>query len=174
MMFWTYPNITLFCLLSLRSLATPVASTENIIATLEDITSAELESDVERRQWVNCQSEKSVFDYSCWDKLNISSYITKWAATTPICTTDESDSRMDGSGCCTPGEPWAKCFLRVARGKNDQDCSVISESKCGSDIELNPTLNSSIRPQMMYVQKNLHEINTFFDQYYKGAIARKT
>ncbi|KAG8530597.1 uncharacterized protein KY384_004635 [Bacidia gigantensis] len=81
---------------------------------------------------------------------------------------------MDGSGCCSSDEPWARCFLRLARGTNDQDCTVINNQKCGSDIELDPGLNETTNHQVRYIQKNIHEINNFFSNYFHAIDSSKS
>ena len=157
------------CLFLTQSTQTPLTWVDDLI-TIDDIQAIESEgAELERRQWINCESDHASFDYSCWSTLNVSTFLTNWVSTTPICTTNRSDVRMDGSGCCIPDEPWGRCFLRLARGVDDQDCSVINDVKCGSEIVMDPKISASIHHQVRYVQKNIHEINNFFSNYYRGA-----
>ena len=164
--------LPLLGLLASHIRGTPIGLTEDDILSIESATKALSDLvDLEPRQWVNCEDEKANFDASCWDTLKLTDWLTGWNAYTPICTDDRSDPRMDGSGCCRQDEGWARCFLRLARGTNDQDCTVINDQKCASDIEVDPSLPKDIMPQVRYIQKNIHEINNFFSNYFQGMIA---
>ena len=113
---------------------------------------------LEARQAPNCNigtqvNNAGTYDSSCWNTLDIMSYLTNWKATTT----------------CGPSEPWSTCFLRLATQQNSYDCTQISTQKCPllSSMQLEG-LDASIASQVNYVALNIVTINTFFSAYYMG------
>ena len=55
-----------------------------------------------------------------------------------------------------PNEPWATCFLRLALGNADYDCSQINTKSCSLEgFQLAKGLNSMSTAQMRYVVRTL-------------------
>ena len=55
-------------------------------------------------------------DSSCWDTLDMTDWMTKWNATTTVCTATQSPST---SSCqCRIDESWATCFMRLTYARN--------------------------------------------------------
>ena len=113
---------------------------------------------LEARQAPNCSigtqvNNADAYDNSCWNALDIMSYLTNWKATTT----------------CGPSEPWSTCFLRLATQQNSYDCTTISTAKCPllSSMELEG-LDPSIASQVNYVVLNIVTINNFFSAYWLG------
>ena len=111
---------------------------------------------LEARQAPSCNmgtQVNGIYDSSCWNALDIMSYLTKWKATTT----------------CGPSEPWSTCFLRLATKQNSYDCTQISTTMCPllNSMELEG-LDASIASQVNYVVLNIVTINTFFSAYYEG------
>ena len=76
------------------------------------------------RQTVNCADLNAAISPLCWDILKIPDYLNDptegWKAKTPICTI--ADNKQF---CCEPNEPWSTCFLRLAHGTPNQDCTQL-------------------------------------------------
>ena len=116
---------------------------------------------------VNCTdiSLSASYNSSCWDQLNVPSYLTEWQATTPICNASSTSDH----GCCKETEYWANCFLRLATGVTGADCTTVGDPKCNYTAQINPDLlNSSTAPQARYVLRGIIGISDFFDAYYGG------
>ena len=114
---------------------------------------------------VNCTdvSPSAGYNSSCWDQLNVPSYLTEWQATTPTCMASSTSNNV----CCKVTEYWANCFLRLATGVTGGDCSVVGGPSCNYSAEINPSLRSSpTAPQIRYVVREIIAINAFFDAYY--------
>ena len=114
---------------------------------------------------VNCTEFSSPADYnsSCWDQLNIPSYLTEWQATTPTCNASSADI----NACCKATENWASCFLRLATGVKDGDCSVLGAPTCNYSAQISTSLLSSpTAPQINYVVRGIVAMNEFFDAYF--------
>ena len=113
---------------------------------------------LETRQAPSCNigtqaNNADLYDASCWNTLDIMSYLTNWKATTT----------------CGPSEPWSTCFLRLATKQTSYDCTKLNPVSCplSSNIELEG-LDASIASQVNYVVLNIVTINTFFSAYYLG------
>lgn len=114
---------------------------------------------------VNCTDISSPAGYnsSCWDQLNVPSYLTEWQATTPTCKANSANN----NACCNITEYWANCFLRLATGVKGGDCSVLGGPSCNYSAQISPNLLSSpTAPQINYVLRGIVAINEFFDAYY--------
>ncbi len=109
-----------------------------------------------------------VYASSCWDTLDIMSYLTNWKATTPTCT-DAENSAGQTLSCCGASEPWSTCFLRLAtRQLNAYDCTQTSLTTCSFPAKLDLALDPTIASQVNYVVLNIMMINNFFVSYYNG------
>lgn len=105
-----------------------------------------------------CSGDSTIpYDQSCWDTLQLSAWLDNWNKTTPTC----SASGGNGSECCgpanNPSEPWTTCFLRLALGNSDYDCSQINSQACGLDgFQLNPNYLPSQKAQVRYIVRNIY------------------
>lgn len=122
------------------------------------------ESEINIRATYNCTNLRADPSTRCWTELGLSNYLADWNRTTPTCA---ATGNGDGSNCCTFGEPWTMCFLRLAYGSAGSDCSVINIQTCRLG-QLNPDLKSSIAPKVAYVVRNIMGINNLFTSYYTG------
>ena len=111
---------------------------------------------LEARQAPSCDigtHPNDLYDSSCWNALDIMSYLTNWKATTT----------------CGPSEPWSTCFLRLATQQNSYDCTQISTTTCPLLSSTNlKGLDASIASQVNYVVLNIVTINNFFSAYWLG------
>ena len=104
---------------------------------------------------VNCNDVTTGLDPSCWAKLNMTSWLSNWEATTPgaqgTASTENPDSepvttttstaatpfasggdigfRRRAAGC-ESGEAWSTCFLRLGLGHDGEDCTKLGPNKC--------------------------------------------
>ena len=117
---------------------------------------------LETRQATDCNDTSSDASITCWDELDLPSYILGWNLTTPTCA--DSD---DGHDCCQTEEPWSKCFLRLAYGAPGYDCTRISSQSC-SVTQLSPSLDPSIASKVRYVVQNIVNINQVLTAYNLG------
>ena len=140
---------------------------------------------LEARQAPSCNigtqvDDFAAYDSSCWNALDIMPYLTKWHATTPICT-DAENSAGQTLSCCGASEPWSTCFLRLSTKQvNAYDCtqlvSTASGPTCslgdngGRAFTLDTGLDPSIASQVNYVVLNIIMINNFFATYYTGQL----
>ena len=114
---------------------------------------------------VNCTdiSSPAKYNSSCWDQLNVPSYLTEWQATIPTCKATSANN----NACCNVAEYWANCFLRLATGVKGGDCSAVGGPSCNYSAQISPSLLSSpTAPQINYVLRGIVAINEFFDAYY--------
>ena len=118
-------------------------------------------ADLDTRAAYECADLRVTPDPRCWDKLDISGYLTGWDRNTPTCqaTGDADDNRAE---CCHPQEPWTTCFLRLSYGNGGAQCVTIYPQAC--------VLNalSLGAPIAGYVVRNIVEINFRFTSYYYG------
>ena len=138
---------------------------------------------LEARQAPNCNigtqvGNAAAYDISCWNTLNIMSYLTNWKATTPTCTDAETTAGQTLK-CCGASEPWSTCFLRLATVQlNAYDCTQLApmsggpscsfEGSGGRAFALDPNLDPTIASQVNYVVLNIIMINNFFASYNIG------
>ena len=117
----------------------------------------------EARQAANCTNLTSVASTACWDDLNIPDYVVEWTRTVPNCQMTGGD----GTECCHPQEPWTTCFLRLAYGNPDSDCTTLNSQQCALN-QISPGLEPDIASKTAYVVRNIVVINNLFRSYYKG------
>lgn len=102
---------------------------------------------------VNCSDLAASFDETCWGVLDLSDWLnnptTGWNKTAPICKATEDDAK-----CCVEGVPWTTCFLRLTRGRADEDCSMINAQNCPSNLP--NQLDPNISAEAQYVMKNIY------------------
>ncbi len=125
----------------------------SIVATNFGSCSPMPDSELSARQRVDCFDTATTFSESCWQILDLRSYlnhpVTGWNKTVPICTGWDLDST-----CCIADEPWTTCYLRLAHGKSGADCSQINAQACSYDPSLN--VDPSIAPYVAYTMKNIY------------------
>ena len=114
------------------------------------------------RQAADCNNTSSDASTTCWDELDIPSYILGWNLTTPTCTGSHGEN-----DCCQPEEPWSKCFLRLAYGQQGYDCTRLLSQSCTLN-QLSPSLDPSIASKVRYVVQNIVNINQVFASYNLG------
>ena len=98
---------------------------------------------------VNCTDLRAPTDSSCWQVLNLTTWLTNWNQTTPTCNEDQ-----DGADCCQVGEAWNRCFLRLAHGSSGSDCTHINAQACTWDQYL--AVNRDVAPQVFYVMTTIY------------------
>lgn len=96
------------------------------------------------------------YNDSCWATLNMTSWMKNWNTTTPRC-----NNTADGTNCCGPDgnkdEPWSRCFLRLALGDADYDCTQINLQSCSLEgFQLDSRYKASERPQLRYAVRNIY------------------
>ena len=104
---------------------------------------------------VSCSGDPSIpYDPSCYGQLGINAWLQSWNKTVPRCTSASSGARCCGpSG--NPNEPWSTCFLRLALGNADYDCSQINVKSCSLEgFQLAQGTNATA--QMRYIVRNLY------------------
>ena len=139
---------------------------------------------LEARQAPSCNIGTQVgnltaYDSSCWNTLNIMTYLTNWKATTPTCT-DAENSAGQTLSCCGASEPWSTCFLRLAtKQMNAYDCTQLAPTGTGpicslgganGAFALDSGLDPTIASQVNYVALNIIMINNFFAAYFTGQL----
>ena len=87
----------------------------------------------------NNTSEGAIFNEACWQRLDLTNYLTTWSL--PTCPADGS---LEGEGCCQAGEAWSTCFLRWAQNDATLDCTQINVGSCHFEKELNPALDRDL------------------------------
>ncbi|KAL6721039.1 hypothetical protein ACLMJK_000139 [Lecanora helva] len=123
---------------------------------------------LEDRQQTNCTDLDALYFPECWDQLDIPGYLndprTGWNVTTPVCKPSDSEA----SDCCKPGEPWSNCFIRLATGHTEFDCTKIGFRTCllSNRPPLSPTLAPSIAAKVRYVLRNIFSITYAITNYY--------
>ena len=121
----------------------------------------------EQTSHTNCTDDSSTYSEKCWAELGLSEYTKKWINYTPTC-----EGNMMDSMCCEKHEPWAKCFLRLARGDARMDCTVLNDQNCVNTGDMSKTLDPSIYNHVRYVAKNIYDINNFISTYFDGLYIR--
>ena len=91
-----------------------------------------------RQQQINCKDPSTGLDSSCWNNLQLTSWLKNWNQTTT----------------CNKGEIWTNCFIRLANKNPGTDCSVIGGNGCGPPSN-NLPVSPSIEPQVYYVLYNI-------------------
>ncbi|KAL8970640.1 MAG: hypothetical protein Q9197_003707 [Variospora fuerteventurae] len=152
--------------------------------------------ELEKRQQVNCTVPDALFFTECWQILNIHDYLTDsqtgWFSTTRICQNEAGSSGENaGNGCCTPGEPWSSCYLRLAIPKSNHDCTGANVNRCPEGMVNDIVVEDPVLvPYVRYTVKNIFgkqrrlrtsciqaekliirpAINNFFLTYYQGLV----
>ena len=95
-----------------------------------------------------CQSAPQVFNETCWDSLNLTSWLSEWSL--PTCASGEFEN------CCRPTDNWSNCFLRVATGVDLFNCTQFNTGDCAqTPTSLSNSLDPAIVPEVWYVVKNI-------------------
>ena len=112
-------------------------------------------SPLDGRQLVSdCNSAPKIFNETCWDTLNLTSWLTSWSL--PVCKPGQIDCQGDAKNCCEPTENWSNCFLRVAAGVDLFNCTQFNTGSCATPpTSLSNSLDSDTLPEVWYVVKNI-------------------
>lgn len=93
-----------------------------------------------------------IYNTSCWETLNLTSWLTNWYQTVPNCTT--GDTRE----CRAPDEAWTTTFLRIALNiTGGPDCTVLTA--CLGDAPSSNQiigLNATEAAKYRYVAYNIY------------------
>lgn len=116
--------------------------------------------ELEKRQQVNCTVTDALFFTECWEILNIYDYLTNektgWFQTTRICQNEGNSGENAGNGCCSPGEPWSTCYLRLNLKDTTSSCMSVRPNSCTdgmvSDIKIEDPV---LLPYVRYTVKNI-------------------
>ena len=122
-------------------------------------------SNLDTRATYNCTDLRAEPSTVCWDELDIAGYLAGWNKTTPTCQAT-GGAGNDGSGCCIANEPWTTCFLRLAYGTTNTDCTKLSSGQTCTLNPLSPDLDPSTAPKIGYVVRNIVVINNLFSSYH--------
>ena len=98
---------------------------------------------------INCSDLHAPTDSSCWQELDLTTWLKNWNQTTPTCNEDQ-----DGADCCQIGEVWNTCFLRLAHRSPGSDCTQINAQACTWSQYL--AVDRDIAPQVFYVMTNIY------------------
>ena len=106
-----------------------------------------------QQEGVACTDLSAPIDPSCYEALDISTWLINWNKTTPQC---QGNTDVN---CCVRTEPWSNCFLRLAQGKSGPVCNYLSntvdaDTKCDPS-QWKPVVDPSIAGQVRYVGFNL-------------------
>lgn len=88
----------------------------------------------------NCVSSHATIDPTCWSILELSAYVQDWNTTTPTC-----QPNGDTSVCCSPGEAWTTCFLRMNQPESGTDCTQIDSCAFSPSLAQLPAGNASAK-----------------------------
>lgn len=115
--------------------------------------------------WGTCRSTS--YNETCWNTLIVAEYIVKWEQDVAKCPQDNNTCIQTGCKC---NEPWSSCFLRLATGTPNYNCTQINIGHC--TLEGFPLNNpeSLDLPQNHYVVRNLFAINNFFVNWCKWVV----
>ena len=128
-----------------------------VLLSTKAILAMPIEEPTIRLRDLNCAGGPGApYDESCWGSLGLSDWLKNWNATAPKCAGAD-----DGSSCCgpsnNPNEPWTTCFLRLALGNADYDCSQINAKSCSLEgFTLSSKANSSDQAELRYVVRNIY------------------
>ncbi len=99
-------------------------------------------------QLSQCRNTPAVFNETCWDGLNMTTWLNEWSL--PTCNSS------DVANCCRETENWSKCFLRVATGVDLFNCTQFNTGACAqTPTTLSNSLDKKNVPEVWYVVKNI-------------------
>ena len=128
---------------SARTVTSEIAAAATGITTESTTSSASIT--------VNCTAPNALYDESCWGALNLSDWLLNWNQTVKRC----GPGHTSGVECCMVDEAWVTCFLRLAhKSPVGLGCGIITQSGCIENDFL--SVDSSILPQVRYVNKNIY------------------
>ncbi|KAL8976881.1 MAG: hypothetical protein Q9205_007208 [Flavoplaca limonia] len=111
-----------------------------------------------------CSGDMSTpYNETCWNTLKVAEYIVKWEQEVTKCPQGNNTCIQTG---CKSNEPWSSCFLRLATGTPDYNCTQINIGHCTLEGFPLKDPNSLDMPQNRYVVRNLFAINNFFVNWY--------
>lgn len=107
---------------------------------------------------VNCEVVTTGLSPSCWNELNMNSWMRNWLAST------SSNATGTGTAQCQPQELWSTCFLRLSLGFTGRNCSTIDTNGENSTCVM-PTLGDPPHdPRMFYGVWNIYGKSPSFNQ----------
>ena len=122
----------------------------------------------ERSQLIgaNCSSPANI-SATCWNQLEIPTYLTQWAAAHPTCNTAANET-----DCCNSEEPWSECFIRLAYAFDSSryaeyglDCTGFAGCREPPLAPpLAPSLPSGLTIQEFYVLNSIYAVNAVFSE----------
>ncbi|CAL8579582.1 hypothetical protein XPA_005319 [Xanthoria parietina] len=111
-----------------------------------------------------CSGDMSTpYNETCWNTLHVAEYILKWEQETPKCPPGNNTCIQTG---CASNEPWSSCFLRLATGTPDYNCTQINIGHCTLEGFPLKNPNSTDMPIIRYAARNIFAINNFFVNWY--------
>ena len=94
-----------------------------------------VDSHLEARKAVDCNSLDAKFDQSCWGTLGVSDFLHRWIDDHKCKDGVISTREVVSSGCCDNEDPWSSCFLRLEKGERGYDCTNINPQLCSWDAQ---------------------------------------
>lgn len=92
------------------------------------------------------------YNETCWNTLHVAEYILKWEQETPKCPPGNNTCIQTG---CASNEPWSSCFLRLATGTPDYNCTQINIGHCTLEGFPLKNPNSTDMPIIRYAARNI-------------------
>ena len=105
---------------------------------------------LQSRDLATCQDPNAGIDPSCWDLLDLTTFITNWNKTTPMCPPGPTTGK-----CCGATEAWTTCFLRMNQPESGSDCTTISSCAFSPSLKTIPN-DSHMTAQAHYVVFNIY------------------
>lgn len=100
---------------------------------------------LQSRDLVTCQDPNAGIDPSCWDLLDLTTFVTNWNKTTPVCPPGPTTGK-----CYSATEAWTTCFLRMNQPESGPDCTTISSCAFSPSLRAIPN-DSHMTAQAHYV-----------------------
>ena len=88
---------------------------------------------------------------SCWDTLGMNDWMFTWNFTTKT---------------CEPGEIWATCFLRLAYGSAEYDCSTLGSLNCSAPRLGGPVTDAHVFYGAFNIYGKHHPASTYRQMIY--------
>ncbi|KAL8992939.1 MAG: hypothetical protein Q9169_006721 [Polycauliona sp. 2 TL-2023] len=111
-----------------------------------------------------CSGDMSTpYNETCFETLKVGDYIVNWVQQTPKCAPGNNTCIQTG---CKSDESWSSCFLRLATGTPDYNCTQISIGHCTVEGFPLKDVDSTDMPRIRYAVRNIFAINNFFVNWY--------
>ena len=127
----------------------------------------------ERSQLVgaNCSSPTNI-SATCWNQLEIPTYLTQWASAHPTCSTDANET-----DCCISGEAWSTCFMRLTYAFDTAHYTPYGLDCTGFNSCHEPPLAplpSGLTIQEFYVLNSIYAIHALFSELNECELSAQT